>query len=95
MSVWSADNQANVRPTIVGLEQLAGGGEEVLQLEVTGSLQCHAKALGVPASLPQDVLRKASRASAHVAKIKELACVILRQGPLHSRHSFQFQHMEL
>ena len=47
--------------TVVGLKQLAGRGVEVLQLEVAGSFEGHAEALGVPAPLPQDVLGEAAR----------------------------------
>lgn len=74
--------KAGVVPTVVGLKQLAGRGEEVLQLEVAGSLQRHAEALGVPTPLPQDVLRKASGPRAHVAKVEEFAHVLLRHGGL-------------
>ena len=68
--------------TVVGLKQLAGRGVEVLQLEVTGPLQRHAEALGVPAALPQHVLREAARARAHVGEVQQLSVVLPRQRPL-------------
>lgn len=77
--------------TVVGLEQLAGGGEEVLQLEVAGSLQRHAEAFGVPAPLPQDVLGEASGPRAHVAEVEELAHAVLGDGDLHAGHRSQLQ----
>lgn len=85
--------EADAVQTIVGLKQLAGGCEEVLQLEVAGSLQRHAEALGVPAPLPQDVLGKASGPRAHVAEVEELAHAVLRHGDLHSTQRLQLQRL--
>jgi len=72
---------AGVR-TVVWLKQFAGCGVEVLQLEVAGALQRHAEALGVPAPLPQHVLREAAGAGAHVTEVQQLPVMLPRQGPL-------------
>ena len=73
--------------TVVRLKQLAGRGVEVLQLEVTGALQRQAEALGMPAPLPQHVLREAPGARAHVSEVQQLPVVLPRQRPLRRDHT--------
>ena len=63
--------------TIIWLEQLTRGCIEILQFEITGSLQCHPKALGMPPPLPQYVFGKASRPCADVTKVQKLALTVL------------------
>lgn len=74
--------------TIVRLKQLARSRIEILQLEVARSFQRHSKTLGVPASLPQDVLGKASRPRADVTEVQQLAFTVLRQGSLHNERLY-------
>ena len=69
--------------TVVRLKQLAGRSVEVLQLEVAGSFEGHAEALGVPAPLPEDVLGEAARPGAHVRKVQQLALALSRLGLLY------------
>lgn len=70
--------------TIIRLKQLARCCKEIFQFEVTGSFQRHAEALGVPASLPQYVLWKASRPCADVPEVQKLALAVLCQSFLHN-----------
>ena len=74
-------------PTVVRFKQFTGRSKEVLQLEVTGALQGHAEALGVPAALPQHVLREAAGARTYVGEVQQLPVVLPRQRPLRTDHT--------
>lgn len=66
-------------PTVVGLEELTGGGVEVLQLEVIGALQRHPKAFCVPLLPPQHILREATWACTHISKVQKVNVRLLQQ----------------
>lgn len=70
--------------TIIRLKQLAWCGIKILQFEVTGSFQRHAKSFGMPTPPPQDVLWKASWSCTDVTKVEKLAVTIPCQRFLHN-----------
>ena len=69
----------------MGLEKLAVGRVEVVQLEVVFPAQGEPEALGLPPPPPQNVLAEASRPGADVGKVQKLR----RRDSLRNDESFK------